>query len=172
MGSISGLGRSPGEGNGNPLQGSCLKNPMDRGAWQTTVHGVAESDTTEHTYHTYTPKAQALVNLGGHIHSDYALPSPWQKRRGLLSAGGFRKAKEISSWGSATPTRQTPSERGLIQQRVFFCLFFARGISRPVLRLVGVTGAGGNNFKMWWTRRLRESFRGCLFFWGGAPHWL
>ena len=34
-------GRSPGEGNGNPLQYSCLKNPMDRGAWQATVHGVA-----------------------------------------------------------------------------------------------------------------------------------
>jgi len=34
------LGRSPGEGNGNPLQYSCLENPMDRGAWQATVHGV------------------------------------------------------------------------------------------------------------------------------------
>ena len=41
-----GLGRSPGEGNGNPLQHSCLENPTDRGAWQATVHGVAtESDT-------------------------------------------------------------------------------------------------------------------------------
>ena len=38
---IPGLGRSPGEGNGNPLQYSCLENPMDRGAWQATVHGVA-----------------------------------------------------------------------------------------------------------------------------------
>ena len=45
LGSIPGLGRSPGEGNGNPLQYSCLKNPMDRGAWWTTVHGVAESQT-------------------------------------------------------------------------------------------------------------------------------
>ena len=41
LGSISGLGRSPGEGNGNPLQCSCLENPMDRGTWQATVHGVA-----------------------------------------------------------------------------------------------------------------------------------
>ena len=36
------LGRSPGKGNGNPLQCSCLGNPMDRGAWQATVHGVAK----------------------------------------------------------------------------------------------------------------------------------
>ena len=40
-GSIPGLGRSPGEGNGNPLQYSCLENPADRGAWRATVHGVA-----------------------------------------------------------------------------------------------------------------------------------
>ena len=39
MGSIPGLGRSPGERNGNPLQHSCLGNPMDRGAWRATVHG-------------------------------------------------------------------------------------------------------------------------------------
>ena len=54
MGSVSGLGRSPGEGNDNPLQYSCLGNPKDRGAWQATVHRVKkESDTTEHT-HTHT----------------------------------------------------------------------------------------------------------------------
>ena len=41
LGSIPGLRRSPGEGNGNPLQYSCLGNPMDRGAWRATVHGVA-----------------------------------------------------------------------------------------------------------------------------------
>ena len=42
-GSIPGSGRSPGEGNGNPLQYSCLENPMDGGAWWATVHGVAKS---------------------------------------------------------------------------------------------------------------------------------
>ena len=41
LGSIPGSGRSPGEGNGNPLQYSCLENPMDKGAWQATVHEVA-----------------------------------------------------------------------------------------------------------------------------------
>ena len=43
LGSVPGWGRSPGEGNGNPLQYSCLENPTDGGAWQATVHGVAKS---------------------------------------------------------------------------------------------------------------------------------
>ena len=47
MDSIPGLGKLPGEGNGSPLQYSCLENPMDRGAWWATVHAVAkESDMT------------------------------------------------------------------------------------------------------------------------------
>ena len=41
LGSIPGSGSSPGEGNRNPLQYSCLENPMDRGAWQATLHGIA-----------------------------------------------------------------------------------------------------------------------------------
>ena len=45
QGSISGLGRSPGEGNGNPLQYSCLENPGDRGAWRATVYRVTKSQT-------------------------------------------------------------------------------------------------------------------------------
>ena len=45
LGSIPGSGRSPGEGNGKPLQCSCLENPMDRGAWQSMVHGVPKSRT-------------------------------------------------------------------------------------------------------------------------------
>ena len=49
VGPIPGLGRSPGEENGNPHQYSCIENPMDRGAWWATVHGVTESDKTEAT---------------------------------------------------------------------------------------------------------------------------
>ena len=45
LGSILGVGTFPGEGNGNPLQYSCLENPIDRGAWKFTVHGVVKSRT-------------------------------------------------------------------------------------------------------------------------------
>ena len=57
VGLIPGSERSPGEGHGNPLQYSCLENPMDRGAWWATVPGIAELDTCmyRHTHtHTHT----------------------------------------------------------------------------------------------------------------------
>ena len=54
LGLIPGSGRSPEEGNGNPLQHSCLENPMDRGVWWATVHGVTkESDMTEQLNNNY-----------------------------------------------------------------------------------------------------------------------
>ena len=61
-GSIPGLGRSPGEGNGNPLQYFCLENPMDGGAWWATVHGVAKSQTrlSDFTFTFSTCSKQAL----------------------------------------------------------------------------------------------------------------
>ena len=53
---VQSLGREdfPGDGNGNPLQYSCLENSMDRGTWRATVHGVAESDMTEATEYVHT----------------------------------------------------------------------------------------------------------------------
>ena len=57
---IYGLGRSPGDGNGNPLQYSCLENPMHRGAWWATVHGIARAGhnlvTKPPTFRTLTPR--------------------------------------------------------------------------------------------------------------------
>ena len=63
IGSIPGSGISPGEGNGNPLQYSCLGNPVDRGAWWAAVHGVAKSRTylaTEHVLFTQGAQSSTL----------------------------------------------------------------------------------------------------------------
>ena len=65
--SIPGSGRSPGEGNGNPLQNSCLENPMDRGAWWVIVHGVTQSDTTEQA------QAQVVINNDRRVAGDHIL---------------------------------------------------------------------------------------------------
>ena len=62
-GSITGSGKSPGEGHSNPFQYSCLENPMDRGAWWTTIHGVAKKlDTTEVVRH-YCPNHCVLQTV-------------------------------------------------------------------------------------------------------------
>ena len=95
LGSIPGSGRSPGEGNGNPPQYSCLENSMDRGAWQATVHGVAKSWTqlsnSPHTHtHTHTHTASLLflhifyqrVDMVHHPHCIVVstLPVMWETR--------------------------------------------------------------------------------------------
>ena len=73
--SIPGLGRSPGEWNGNPLQYSCLENPMDRGAWQATVHGAAKGWTRLSNYHSHTQESMVCcVVLSCSVASDSATP--------------------------------------------------------------------------------------------------
>ena len=68
-GLIPGMGQFRGGGNGNPLQYSCLGNPMDRGDWWAIVHGVAESGTAEHTHtHTHT-RAHTHTLVSGPIQS-------------------------------------------------------------------------------------------------------
>ena len=85
-GSIPGLGRSPGGGHGNPLQYSCLENPMDRGAWA-TLHGVSKSQTQlsvhPHTHSTHTQvKCQVLASQLNEKRGFYILTKkmkPWRK---------------------------------------------------------------------------------------------
>ena len=70
--SIPGWGRSPGEGNGNPLQYSCWENPMDRGAWWATVHGVTKGWTQLSSQHTL------CAAYGGDCWDiEMQRPSPW-----------------------------------------------------------------------------------------------
>ena len=61
LGSIPGLGRSPGGGHGLPLQCSCLENPVDRGAWGAVVHGVTKSDTAEKLSAAPAPQGRSLT---------------------------------------------------------------------------------------------------------------
>ena len=62
IGPIPGLERSPGDGNGNPLQYSCLENPMDRGAWEAEAMGLQEVDTTYNCRHAWTSAVKVKLN--------------------------------------------------------------------------------------------------------------
>ena len=103
-GSIPGSGRSPGEGNGNPLQYSCLGNPMDGGTWWATVHGVTESQ-MQLSDITFTLPAVCLLlstfssadptPLVNVFHLDWPFPSPWSSLV-LYSAARFILLKSKS----------------------------------------------------------------------------
>ena len=83
LGSIPGSGRSPGEGNGNPFQYSCLENPMDGGVWWATVHGVAKSwiPLSMHTYLAGEWPGQA-------VSPDCSLPEPTATEADSHQQGG------------------------------------------------------------------------------------
>ena len=102
LGSIPGLGRSPGEGNGNPLQYSCLENPMDGGAWWAIVHGVAKSRTrlSDFTFDEYIYQirsgAQSCPALR-HIYSnelEESVLTPFEKQTTL---------KDLAWWPQTLP---------------------------------------------------------------------
>ena len=81
LGLISGSGRFPGEGNGNPLQYSCLENSVDRGAWRATVHGVTKSQTRLSNLHTHT---------NTHTHTQWIRVGPKPVTTVLIKRGKFR----------------------------------------------------------------------------------
>ena len=79
LGLIPGSGRSPGEGNGNPLQYSCLENSMDRGTWRATVHGVAKSPTRLKQLSTHVKcNREPLFFIKREVGSPRALQTPSQ----------------------------------------------------------------------------------------------
>ena len=90
LGSIPGSGRSPGEGNGNPLQYSCLENPMDGEAWWATVHGVAKSQTglsnLTFTFLPLLPPSYPSYPISlGHLRAPAELPVSYSRRAEVLS---------------------------------------------------------------------------------------
>ena len=94
VGSIPGSGRSPGEGNGNPLHYSCLENSMDRGTWQTTVHGVTKSQTRMSDF-TFTFYFHALEKEMATHSSILAWRIPGMgEPGGLLSLGSHRVGRD------------------------------------------------------------------------------
>ena len=101
LGSIPGLGRSPREGNDNPLQYPCLENPMDRGAWWAAVHGVAKSGTTEWlTLHTV-----YFICDHKHMHhfQDSADKPLYKINSTSPNKARFHKGKKPAGWSQSTP---------------------------------------------------------------------
>ena len=90
QGLIPVLGRSPGEGNGNPLQYSCLESPMDRGAWWAAVHGVAKSRTRLSDF-TFTLPFHAMEKEMATHSSILAWRIPWMEEPGRLQSTGLQK---------------------------------------------------------------------------------
>ena len=109
LGSIPGLGRSPGGGNGNPLQYSCLGNPMDRGAWWATVHGVAKSQTWLGT-HACTHSTIVILSVDCFLNtSPYGL-STWLAWETLC----HRSIRLLMQWFSI-PRRNVPGDTSVIK---------------------------------------------------------
>ena len=110
-GSMPGSGRPPGEGNGNPFPYTCLENPMDRGAWRATVHGVTETNTMEpvhasaHTYLWKTRKKLVEIKAKSCLKSVVVLCCP--PPRACMVPSRDRK------WGRRRGQRKTEGELNL-----------------------------------------------------------
>ena len=101
--SVPGWGRSPGGGDGNPLQYSCLKSPMDRGAWGATVHGVAKSQT----------RLSTRTHMGAGRRQIKQLRGPYQAellRGNVKAAWGIGQTARVEDFGDLSPS-PAPSPR-------------------------------------------------------------
>ena len=128
-GSIPGWRRSPGEGNGNPLQCSCLENPMDRGTWWAMVQRVTESDTTEVTWqaggqHKCIPsQLWKLRGMKSRCQQGY-VPSEGCREESFLSSSSFWWPQDSLPCGNRTPSRSPFPHGGLLYFSLGHLLFF------------------------------------------------
>ena len=104
--SVPGLGRSPGEGNDNALQYSCLENPMDRGAWQAIVHGVAKSRTRLSDWSHYTQALRKKKKPG------LVSTATASVHRAVQGARGPENARRAAGTGEVLPSTQRVCECG------------------------------------------------------------
>ena len=91
---IPGSGRAPGAGNGNPLQGSCLENPMDRKAWWTAVQGVTSSQTQLNNTHTHT-HTHAHAHTHTHTHTLIVFPGGSAGKESACNAGDMDSIPDV-----------------------------------------------------------------------------
>ena len=124
LGSISGSGSSPGEGNGNPLQDSCLENPKDGGAWWATVHGVAKSRTRLNDF-TFTFFHFPLVFL--------KLKCAYEPTSTLVASVHMRAPLCPLLYNSMDRAMPGSSIHGILKARIleWVAISFSRGSSRP-----------------------------------------
>ena len=136
LGSISESGRSPGEGNGNTFQYSCLENSMDRGAWWDAVHGAAKSDMTEWlTLSLFTLKSTVVPTAAGKqglALTEQTRVAGWRRERRWETAELRNRQQQVadgklqshSHLTSMEPTRVSLKERNLkVRVRMTYLLF-------------------------------------------------
>ena len=150
LGLIPGLGRSPGECNGNPLQYSCLENPMDGGVWWSTVHGVAkETDMTERLhFHIHTlglpwwlSGQESTCQCRRHRFNSWVRKLPWRRKWQPTSVFLPGKPMDRGAWW-ATIHRVAQSQTQLKRLSMHACMnsvYMSIPISQVILLLHTVT---------------------------------
>ena len=123
--SIPGSGRSPGEGNGNPLQYSCLENPMDREAWRGTVHGVAKSQVWWSSTHTHTHTHTCSSPSWRHQTLSTAKAAPTSlPLRFYYNSTGRWSCDSAAGWHCCSLEARNQREEGWLVNEVFCVLCY------------------------------------------------
>ena len=116
LGSIPGLGRSPGKGKDNPLWYSCLENSMNRGAWQVTVHGISKSQTQLSDFQCHYPKFHREDNLSQILHApnllEHVLSWKQEGEKGKMRQGK-RKSRSQGTFLSCLPLFSSTTDCGM-----------------------------------------------------------